>query len=265
MNTDSTFGKKLKKHIKSDNERNYFILGENERCPFLNKDNLCDIITEQGEDYLCEICSEHPRFHNYFDDRIESGLGLCCEEAARIILTNPHKVKPENNDETTENSYYYEYRNKLFEIIQNRNIDIMDRIYQLIDYSDFKLKKNTLEEWAQFYLSLERLDNKWTELLSKLKSKKDSIFENKIICDFETVAEQIIVYFLYRYTPKAELEMSKDEWILFSVISCLMIFGICEQNNITNINGICQTARMYSQEIEYSDENIDIFFENILQ
>lgn len=32
---------------------------------------------------------EHPRFHNWYADVLETGLGLCCEETARLILTTP--------------------------------------------------------------------------------------------------------------------------------------------------------------------------------
>ena len=57
-----------------------FVLGKDERGPFLNKDGLCDIILDLGEDALCQICTEHPRFHNLRGDGyIESGVGLCCE------------------------------------------------------------------------------------------------------------------------------------------------------------------------------------------
>ena len=66
-----------------------FCLSEGRRCVFLNKDNLCDIIIELGEDALCQICRDHPRYFEWFDDGTkEGGMGLCCEEAARIILTN---------------------------------------------------------------------------------------------------------------------------------------------------------------------------------
>ena len=58
------FGKKLKSYIKSESGINSFILDKNERCPFLNKDNLCDIYIELGENNLCQICSDHPRFRN---------------------------------------------------------------------------------------------------------------------------------------------------------------------------------------------------------
>ena len=55
----------------------HFRLTSGERCPFLNEQNLCDIYLHLGEDALCEICDQHPRFHEWFCDYKESGLGLC--------------------------------------------------------------------------------------------------------------------------------------------------------------------------------------------
>ena len=71
----------------------HFILSARERCPFLTDQNLCEIILQAGEDSLCQICADHPRFRNYWSDRIELGLGLACEEAARLILTSPHRLR----------------------------------------------------------------------------------------------------------------------------------------------------------------------------
>ena len=39
-----------------------------------------------GENVLCNICKDHPRFRNFRSDRTEVGLGLACEEACRLIL-----------------------------------------------------------------------------------------------------------------------------------------------------------------------------------
>ena len=66
-------------------------LDRNERCPFLRDDGLCRIILDYGEDMLCDICRDHPRFRNYWTDRIEIGLGMVCESAGRLILS---KNKP---------------------------------------------------------------------------------------------------------------------------------------------------------------------------
>lgn len=65
----------------------HFRLDDNERCPFLNGDNLCQLILRYGQDFLCQICRDHPRFRNFWSDRIELGLGLVCEEAGRLILS----------------------------------------------------------------------------------------------------------------------------------------------------------------------------------
>ena len=59
------------------------------RCRFLNEKNLCTAYLRVGEQAMAEICREHPRFHNWYADVLETGLGLCCEETARLILTTP--------------------------------------------------------------------------------------------------------------------------------------------------------------------------------
>ena len=63
----------------------HFRLAAGERCPFLRADGLCRLILALGEDSLCDICAMHPRFFNEYPGRLEMGLGLCCEEAARLL------------------------------------------------------------------------------------------------------------------------------------------------------------------------------------
>ena len=84
-NVDGELGERLKNCI--DWEEGHFILqGKEERCPFLNKENLCDLIIGLGEESLCDICREHPRYYEWYDDLTEAGVGLCCEAAAKLIL-----------------------------------------------------------------------------------------------------------------------------------------------------------------------------------
>lgn len=71
----------------------HFRLDGKERCPFLNKDHLCELILRCGEDSLCQICRDHPRFRNFWTDRTEIGLGLVCEEAGRLILSRSEPMK----------------------------------------------------------------------------------------------------------------------------------------------------------------------------
>ena len=86
------FGERVRQSI-SREDTPHFILEKNERCPLLNSANLCELIRHEGEGALCQICRDHPRFRNYFSCRVEMGLGLVCEEAARIILSWPHPLR----------------------------------------------------------------------------------------------------------------------------------------------------------------------------
>lgn len=91
--------------IDTSGEVPHFRLTPDERCPFLLDDGLCRMIKHYGENMLCRICADHPRFRNYWSDRIELGLGLVCEEAARLILCREHAAKlimlDEKEDEET--------------------------------------------------------------------------------------------------------------------------------------------------------------------
>ena len=71
----------IAKHIDHQGVPHFILRGG--CCPFLRSDNLCQMIIDYGEDFLCQICTDHPRFRNFWTDRIELGLGLACEEAAR--------------------------------------------------------------------------------------------------------------------------------------------------------------------------------------
>ncbi len=86
------FGSRVKRSISLDGTP-HFILSDHERCPLLNQNNLCDLILNEGEDALCQICRDHPRFRNYFSSRVEMGLGLVCGEAARLILSWPTPLR----------------------------------------------------------------------------------------------------------------------------------------------------------------------------
>ena len=159
------FGKKLKSYIKSESGINSFILDKNERCPFLNKDNLCDIYIELGENNLCQICSDHPRFRNYLSDCIEMGLGMCCEEAARLILSQESKFKmvllKDDNiaiDLTEDEEYILNVREDLYLILYENENDIENGINKIFDFMEYSFPDKSLSQWVDLLLNLEILD-----------------------------------------------------------------------------------------------------------
>lgn len=137
-------GKRLRECI--DWEEGHFILqGKEERCPFLNRENLCDLIIGLGDAALCEICREHPRFYDWFDDYTEVGLGLCCEAAGRLILGKKEPVglvveeesRPEEDPSESdygemylqeEEEILFAARRLAFVMLQERKISIWERL-----------------------------------------------------------------------------------------------------------------------------------------
>lgn len=136
MAQGGALGKRLHNSISLEGTP-HFIL-QNERCPFLNGKNLCDIFTAMGENALCEICTQHPRFHEWFGNVKESGIGLCCEAAAELILldSKPARFITAEIDELPSPDFEEEKlfnamvtaRSLLFSLLQNRSYSIGKRL-----------------------------------------------------------------------------------------------------------------------------------------
>ena len=109
-------------------------------CPMLNQSGLCDLITELGEDHLCQICADHPRFRSFFTDRTEIGLGMCCEEAARIILTREEPMRlivlEDDGSEDAlpkDEAALLALRGEMIDLMQDRARPIEARLAALLD------------------------------------------------------------------------------------------------------------------------------------
>jgi lysine-N-methylase len=246
-------GKKLKNNI-TKKPYSHFKLTSEERCPFLNEDNLCELIIYGGEQLLCQICSDHPRFYNFVSDHIEEGIGLCCEQAARIILskTEPVVLIAEGGKMPTDD--FTELRADIFEIIQDRSYSLPQRIQKLIDFSkaEFPIDK---KDWISIYKKLERLDDSWDKYLDSINN-----FKVQVPKELENAYEQLIVYFLYRHLPEALNDGLITERIQFAILSFCVIKNIA---NVSSLEELIEIARMYSSEIEYSDQNVEKLLEEL--
>lgn len=143
-NLSGSFGERLRSEIVNDGEDNIFVL-KNGNCAFLNENKLCDIYNELGEDGLCYTCKKYPRYMEEFGSLREIGISLSCPEAARIMLGDSNKVEFElsENDEfiTSYNDIdamlfieLMQCRSIIFNILQNRNIDLNIRASIILNF-----------------------------------------------------------------------------------------------------------------------------------
>lgn len=265
------FGNRLNKNIDISENIACFKLDANERCPFLNENNLCDIILNLGEDFLCQICNDHPRFRNFYGGATEIGLGLCCEAAAELIISQVEKVWFEvidgdgiDDEFTEEEIEFIEFRNKLFDVLQNRSIEINQRINEFLKLCNTEFIERNINDTVNFLLKLERLDNKWTDILNEVNTYSD-LANISLPSYFNTVAEQLLVYFTYRHLSDClddDRFAQRANFVVFSykVIEMLCKFHLSKYGKIT-YSDIAEYARLYSSEIEYSEENIEAILE----
>lgn len=262
---------RLKTNISRDNPP-HFILDSHDRCPFLNANNLCDIILSFGVDHLCTICSEHPRFHNVLPGRRESGVGLCCEEAARLILgwERPAALCVSGSAEVEDD--LIEIRDHVIKLLQNREKPIRERTENVLNYAKGILPQKSMEEWADFFLGLERLDEQWTTLLTLLREQwhtVDTETFDKIMLPRETEYEQLLVYFVYRHMANAPDEEELSLRAGFAVLGYEIVhaLGALLWSTRGSFSFADQTelARLFSSEIEYSQDNMDAVLDFIYE
>lgn len=61
---------------------------ENQKCPFLNEEKLCQIYIELGEDAMSSICKIFLRIAKMYQEYIQFSLTLACPEVVKIVLKN---------------------------------------------------------------------------------------------------------------------------------------------------------------------------------
>ena len=258
---EGEFGQRLRQSIAVGDEGAFFALqGEEERCPFLNEQGLCDMILTLGEDWLCDICTDHPRYRNYFSHREELGFGLCCEEAARELLTFPGKLElivtedDGGDEEPTEwERELLAVREELFALAQDRTKSVYARSEALLTAAGASLPEKTWAEWSNFFRGLERLDGEWDRELTALAGAPTG---EQPLPTPELPLEQLLIELFYRHLAGAENPAELRERCAFAVLSFRLIYALCAARESCTVEELTELARLFSGEIEYSDENL---------
>ncbi len=200
-------------HI-SEEDSPHFIL-QNGRCPYLNDENLCELIIQHGEDYLCQICRDHPRFRNFWETAVEIGVGLSCEAAARLILGRKESMQLVIVDEESGNELDYEEFMELLPEDEQYLFDFRDQMLfqaeqiqdpmeaRLAEYLIYRqipdaLYDGLLDERIAFvWDSVEKIKNIWDSMENASFEEKCEVaraFSDEIEYDTEKLAKILESY-----------------------------------------------------------------------
>ncbi|MBQ4466027.1 MAG: flagellin lysine-N-methylase [Oscillospiraceae bacterium] len=274
-----SFGQRLHDNIQDG----CFRLDAQERCPFLNRAGLCDIYTQLGEEHLCQICTDHPRFFSWFGDRKEGGIGLCCEAAANLILTRPLRlVTREIPDDFGE-----ECDPALLDLLMLARSQMLERILHEGTLSDAVASLLRFAQTLQFHMdngirelpaweaapsgrfdadgmlaflqTLEPMDPTWHETLSDLRCHLSDLppLEPKEAEMLRNIGN----YFLFRYFLAGVFEGEILSRVKLAA-AAMQVIGLLWryrriQGEIADLTALVDLAKAFSKEIEYSEENLN--------
>ena len=240
----------------------HFRLLTGERCPHLDERGLCRIILSCGEDMLCDICREHPRFYNDTFYGREVGLGMACEEACRLILSsNDYADVIEVGDAPGEPWAEWDttaIRKSLYAVLGNESEPYERRLQSICDAVAVTPSLLSDEEWHACLDSLEYLDNTHRSLFSSYTS--DLTTPQGV----EKILERALAYFIYRHCTEAQDETDYRAALGFCFFCERLLASMVAKNNSMDV---LELARVLSEEIEYSEDNtatIKAIFEELI-
>lgn len=249
---DGAFGERLRQSICRE-EVPHFALAEGERCPLLAKNGLCEIILHCGEDFLCEICREHPRFYHTTAHCMEVGLGMACEEAARIILSSPDyatfvKVGEEPGELPFLPFDATRLRKKVYDCLSDDSLSYRERLLRI--YRDFDVSPAILdnEAWRELLAELEYLDETHRERIlsySSAPSEREAL---------SPILARALAYFVFRHCSDATDEVDFQSALGLSLFCERLLSSMLDHPNAT-LSDAVSAARILSEELEYSEDN----------
>lgn len=207
----------LEKVEAKDKKEVYFINKENhDDCPFLDKQGLCDIVKNHGEEYLSLTCHTFPRIENVFDDRRELSLSCSCKEVVEIIsnLNKKINLSLENYIRINDDLSELRIREALIYIMQQENIYLeykliicFEMLLSILENESFNKKEDLLEEIEKYrdrnyiqniiltyknieldiYDSIEEVNNLFLDII---ENYKEIPMFNDILSDISSFAEE---------------------------------------------------------------------------
>ena len=229
----------------------HFKLRENGRCPHLDERGLCRIILRMGEDYLCDICREHPRFYN-FTDALEVGLGMSCPEAARLILSSPDYAVMEELGRTDAEPDGIAFdgraaRAELYAILSGAGSYgvALERIYR-----EYDIEAGEDSAWLARLDRMEYLNADHKPLCMAYTS---ACRPAEGTCD--PYLERFLAYLVYRHCTEAADREDFCARLAFCLFCERLFASLLSTRAAETLAEAAALARMLSEEIEYSDDN----------
>ena len=225
-------GEALRAALFADGEGWHFRLDGEERCPFLRPDGLCRLISELGEDALCDICALHPRFFQEVGEDELWGLGLSCEAAAELLLARPELrfICDETGEETD-----------LPGLLRRLGLRVPDALLRYVPRLDGERRRELLRAFR----ATEPIDEKWPRELDALESAPLPGTVDATRC------QRVFDYLFFRQAERiGDAGARAVAAYAAAMTDLLALWDALEEDAAGHL-------RRLSEQIEYSTENVE--------
>ena len=233
-------GDKIRRKLVTDEYNERVFKAEGGRCPFWNRDMLCDIFIGIGEEHLSDTCAGFPRVAVEYGGFCEHILSFACPEAARLMLKAgtdayaPFDAFDDRDDDCGDDGtlrFLLKARARSAAFLANEEEPFA---YRLADCLEFNAQVQSVLDGREpepleldgadadgcgfvfdMHLGFEIMSEEWRTALREASSRADSL---RVSEDFERDFTKFALYYLYRYY----LEAIRSGDVLYSMqrIAC---------------------------------------------
>lgn len=241
--------------------KNYIFKTQNNRCIFLDDDNLCKIVKKYGDKYLCEICNEFPRFYINLKTYRFVGLGLDCEKVVEIVLNLNNAI-----------SFNISETNKKFDTNEDKRFIKFNEILSLtkkysyfydfvINYLNLSNIKDSLNNFDFIYetFNIKKIQNINFEWLNGDSKKLFTYTINNFIHkqNFSDIAlKNLFICFLYKHYFDNRIKSNEKTIIKYSIFMAICCDSLVNLNN----HNITENISKFVRQVEDNFENIKLLF-----
>ena len=240
-------GAEIRQNIGKNEDSYFFKLTEDERCPFLQKNGLCKIILNIGEENICEICTMHPRFFTMLDDVELCGVGLSCEKTCELLLGDEKDLVFYIEDTEEEVSFS--------EVLSVIGLNLPNEM------QEFSLAVNAenINKVLKIMAKTEPIDENWSKELSIMQDMDNVELKAKEYLENsdKNILNKIYQYILYRQLERL-VDIDIEALINYAQYSILFIIL---HTMISKELG--ESVRRWSEQIEYDTDNVDLILAGV--
>lgn len=277
------FGESLRSSMKIDDDGDRVFIFENDVCPFLNRERLCEIQVRFGEKHVCNTCREFPRIKQDYTEFVEYMLSVACQEACRLVIgetstfecIEDFKVRNQNNGYSSDfmnfllkarsmtadifKSDKFSFSNQLRKCIAfteyvqtliDDEIFDKDKLYKF-EYVDTESRGKSRRFVFDMHKNLDVMDKKWLDILC---DSADCVLNETDETDGEY--RRLALYYIYRYYLNAIASydiITTVKRIYCAYVVCSAITAKVGAEN--SFERRVMVIHKYSKEVEHSYEN----------